>query len=291
MSWRQLYSFTSNYFELGSHRIHYVDENPSGSSEVLLMVHGNPTWSFYFREIIRHFAATHRCIAVDHLGMGLSDKPSGIRYDLELHMDNLVQFIESNELTNVHLMVHDWGGPIGIGAALRCLDRFKRFTITNTAAFPPPYVPARIAVCRIPIIGSLLMKGFNVFPKAALKMATEQPGGLKPQIASGFVAPYDRWANRNAVHDFVLDIPRSRRDKTWQLLEQMEQDLVKLRDLPVQLIWGMKDWCFRPECLERFSDAIPDASVVEIESAGHYVNEDALDAVLEAMDDFVRDRS
>ena len=278
--------------------MHYVEKNSSGDKSEndqalippVLMVHGNPTWSFYYRELVQRLSDRFRSIAVDHIGCGLSEKPAHFDYCLESHINNLVEFIDKKELSEINLVVHDWGGAIGLGAATKMPERFAKIVILNTAAFPPPYIPRRIQACRIPLLGTIAVRGFNMFAWAAIYMATERKGGLKKQVAKGMLAPYDRWSNRVAIDRFVKDIPTSENDPTWKLLTEIESNLDRLKHLPIKLIWGMKDWCFRPECLERFEQHFPDASVHRIEDAGHYVIEDAAEKVCELVDRFLTDQ-
>ena len=277
--------------------MHYVEKNSSSDKSAdyqrlippVLMVHGNPTWSFYYRDLIQRLSDRFRSVAVDHIGCGLSEKPAHFDYCLESHINNLVEFIDKKELSDINLVVHDWGGAIGLGAATRMPERFAKIVILNTAAFPPPYIPRRIQACRIPLLGTIAVRGFNLFAWAAIYMATERKGGLKKQVAKGMLAPYDRWSNRVAIDRFVKDIPTSKNDPTWKLLSEIESNLDRLKHLPIQLIWGMKDWCFRPECLERFEQHFPDARVHRIEDAGHYVIEDATEKVCELVDCFLTD--
>lgn len=275
--WRSLYPFTSHELSLAGLRYHYLDE---GSGAPLLMVHGNPTWSFYWRNLIRDLRSDYRCVAVDHMGCGLSDKPEPYPYSLSQHIDNLVQLVESLDLRDITLLVHDWGGAIGLGTALRLPERFSRLVLFNTGAFPPPFVPLRIRMCRTPLLGSWAMRRLNAFARAAVTMASEKPDRMTPVVQSGLLAPYDSWANRVAIDAFVRDIPLTRAHPTWQVLEAIEQGLSTLADRPIQMIWGMKDWCFRPSCLERFEQHFPNAEVHRLADAGHYVIEDAHERIV-----------
>jgi pimeloyl-ACP methyl ester carboxylesterase len=282
--WRSQYPFTSHELSLAGLRYHYLDE---GSGEPLLMVHGNPTWSFYWRNLIRELRSDYRCIAVDHIGCGLSDKPEPYPYTLAQHVDNLVRLIESLDLRNVTLLVHDWGGAIGLGAALRVPQRFARLVLFNTGAFPPPFVPLRIRACRTPLLGTWAMRQLNLFARAALTMATEKPERMTPVVKAGLLAPYDNWANRVAIDAFVRDIPFTRAHPTWQVLTNIEAALSSLADRPVQMIWGMRDWCFRPSCLDRFLTHFPAAEVHRLADAGHYVIEDAHEHIVPLLRDFL----
>ncbi len=255
---------------------------------VILCVHGNPTWSFYWRSVIDRFADRCRVVAVDHIGCGRSDKPprSDFPYTLASHRDNLLSLIDQLDLSNVMLLAHDWGGAIGLSALLQRKDRFNAITLLNTGAFPPPYVPWRIAACRIPVLGTAAVRGLNGFAKAAVTMAMSR-NKMSLDVAAGLLAPYDSWQNRVAIDSFVRDIPMSPRHPTHQTLLDLESALPSLADLRSCLIWGMKDWCFRPDCLYRFQAVWPNATTVEIADAGHYVIEDAPDETLQAIDRFL----
>lgn len=282
--WRALYPFQSHWMQLDALRYHYLDE---GAGRPLLMVHGNPTWSFYWRDLVREFRDRYRCVAVDHIGCGLSDKPADYPYNLKQHGENLVKLIEKLDLQDATLLVHDWGGAIGLYAALQVPERFSKIVLFNTGAFPPPFVPFRIRICRTPLLGRWAVQGLNLFARSALKMATEKTDRMTPQVKAGLLAPYDRWANRIAIHRFVADIPFSRRHPTWQTLEKIEAKLPTLADRPVQMIWGMRDWCFTPACLERLLISFPDAEVHRLADAGHYVVQDALEQIVPLVDKFL----
>jgi cis-3-alkyl-4-acyloxetan-2-one decarboxylase len=280
-TWQELYPFTSQYFELAPcKRLHFVQTGEANSHGLaILCVHGNPTWSFTYRRVLSEMSSAARVIAVDHLGCGLSDKPQRHNYCLEDHVSNLVRLIEHLDLRKVILLVHDWGGAIGLTAGLRVPDRIAGLAILNTAAFPPPYIPWRIAACRIPILGNLGMRGLNLFALAALRMTLHRLRRLDENVASGLIAPYSNWHDRIGIARFVQDIPSNSTDPTWKLLAETEQRLIQFRDRPARLIWGMQDWCFRPECLKRFQQILPQAKVTAMSDVGHYVMEEAADEV------------
>jgi haloalkane dehalogenase len=166
-------------------------------------------------------------------------------------------------------------------------ERCARIVLFNTGAFPPPFVPWRIAACRTPLLGTLALRGFNAFSRSALTMAVEKPDRMTANVRAGLLAPYDSWANRVAVDRFVRDIPFSPRHPTWKTLEQIEDGLPTLADKPTQLIWGMRDWCFRPECLERFEKHWPQAEVHKFADCGHYVVEDAHERIVPLVQSFL----
>jgi pimeloyl-ACP methyl ester carboxylesterase len=289
--WRKEYPFRSQMFDLGGVRMHYVDEGPRESPDetgAVLCVHGNPTWSFYYRKLVAGLSPSHRVIAVDHVGMGLSDKPQRYDYHLGQHVANLTALINGLDLEDITLVVHDWGGPIGALAALDVPDRLRRLVILNTGLFPPPYVPLRIRACRTPLFGGWAMQRFNAFAGPAVWMAVSgRRGPLSPAARAGLLAPYHTSASRLAIRRFVEDIPLTPRHRTWKLLEDLETGLEVFADRPTQIVWGMRDWCFRPECLERIADRLPQSRISRIEDAGHYLLEDAGDEVLAVVREFL----
>lgn len=283
--WRSLYPFASNELSLDGQRYHFLDE---GTGTPLLMVHGNPTWSFYWRNLLTEFRDDYRVVVPDHIGCGLSDKPQDYEYRLSRHVDNLVRLINHLDLTDVTLLVHDWGGAIGLGAAIQVPQRIGRIVLFNTGAFPPPFIPMRIRACRTPLLGRWAIQGLNLFARAALTMATEKPERMTPAIKAGLLAPYDSWQHRTAIAKFVADIPSNRRHPTYATLEHVEANLASLADRPIQMIWGMKDWCFTPECLERFMKHFPNADVHRLQDAGHYVVEDAHERIVPLVREFIQ---
>lgn len=282
---------------LAGQRYHYLDSAAEsqfpGSATlagrpVILCVHGNPTWSFYWRRVIERFGRDHRVIAVDHLGCGRSDKPTrrSSDYTLTGHRDRLLALIDHLKLQRIVLVAHDWGGAIGLAAAVERVESMAGVVLLNTAAFPPPYVPLRIAACRIPGLGSAMVRGLNAFARAAITMAMNK-NSLPADVAAGLLAPYGSWADRVGIDAFVRDIPLTSRHPTHAVLSRLEAELDKLADVPKRLIWGMRDWCFRPECLERFLEHWPTAEAIRLEEGGHYVLEDEPEAVLAAIAEFL----
>lgn len=285
--WRALYPFDSHWLTIDGHRMHYLDE---GQGPALLLSHGNPTWSFYWREVVRALRGKYRLIVPDHIGCGLSDKPplSDYSYRLAQRVSDLVRLIEHLDLREIALVAHDWGGAIGMGAAVAAPERFSRFALMNTAAFRAARCPRRIRLVHIPGFGPLMVQGLNLFVKAALRMAAEDQERLTPAVRAGLSAPYDSWANRIAVLRFAMDIPLKPSHPTYQTLLDIENGLGQFADRPISLIWGMKDWCFGPEFLDRFREFFPKAEVHRLEHAGHYIIEDAHEQVVPLLEDFLQ---
>jgi cis-3-alkyl-4-acyloxetan-2-one decarboxylase len=276
------FPFADRFLDIDGLRYHYVDE---GAGEVLLFVHGNPTWSFAWRNFIKALSPQYRCIAVDHIGCGRSDKPQEYDYTLANHVANLTRLIDELNLERITLVGHDWGGCIGMGAAVARPERFARFVLANTAAFRSQRIPLRIAVCRIPLLGKLAVRGFNAFAAAAQWMAVQKR--LPPAVRHGYLAPYDSWANRIATHEFVLDIPLGPSHRSYQTLINIEQGLAQFADHPILLIWGEQDWCFTTDFLAEWQQRFPTAQVERYPTANHYVFEDAREAMIERVRRFL----
>ncbi|HKB57073.1 MAG TPA: alpha/beta fold hydrolase [Lacunisphaera sp.] len=248
----------------------YLDEGEG--DEAVVMIHGNPTWSFYYRNVVRGLRGKIRCIVPDHLGCGLSDKPQGFNYTLGEHIKNLRALLDSLNLRKIHLVVHDWGGPIGLGATLAKPEQLGRVVILNTAAFADTRIPLRIRLCRIPGLGEWLVRSLNGFAWPATWMAVTRP--LSPEVKRGYLYPYDNWANRIATHRFVADIPTGQGSTSDKTLAEVERKLMLLRDHPVRILWGGQDFCFTRYYYNRWRVMLPGANADYFEEAGHYVLED-----------------
>jgi haloalkane dehalogenase len=270
---RRLYPFEPKRFETGAGAMSYLDEGRG--DEAVVMVHGNPTWSFFYRNVVLALRGTVRCIAPDHLGCGLSDKPQDYDYTLPNHIRNLTALLDSLKLKRVHLIVHDWGGPIGLGAMLPWGDGLGKVVILNTAAFADTVIPARIRFCRIPGIGEFVVRGLNGFAGPAAWMSVTKP--LSDPVKRGFLFPYDSWASRIAVHRFVLDIPTGKGTASDRALAEVERQLPLLGRKQVRILWGGRDFCFNRHYFERWVSLMPGARASYLAEAGHYVLEDGGD--------------
>ena len=282
---RDLYPFESRFIELGSHRMHYLDE---GQGETLLMLHGNPTWSFYYRNLVKGLRSQYRCVVPDHIGCGLSDKPQEYNYTLSQHIDNLAVLVDRLNLDHLTLVMHDWGGSIGMGLAVRAPEKIKRLIFFNTAAFITDRIPFSINLCRNPVIGPLAILKFNLFARVATSWACKQTNRMVGKVRRGYLAPYNSPQNRIAHLRFVQDIPLTPDIPSYPVVEHIESQLGYFRDRPVMIIWGMQDFCFTGYFLDRWKKYFPDAEVHEVEQAGHYVVEDADEEIIPWMIQFLR---
>lgn len=282
----ELYPWQPHRLKLASgHELSYLDEGPRGG-DTLLMVHGNPTWSFYYRGLVKAFADRFRCVVPDHVGMGLSDKPQDYPYTLATHAANLQALTDHLGLSErVTLVVHDWGGAIGSLWAVRNLPAVDRLIVLNTAAFRSKRIPFSINLCRIPGFGALSVRGMNAFARAAVIRAARTP--LPAKVALGYTGPYDSWKNRIATLRFVEDIPLHPGVPSWPVMEELEAALPQLADRPMLICWGGADFCFDDSFLATWQEKFPDAEVHRFAEAGHYVLEDAGPQVLERVEAFL----
>jgi cis-3-alkyl-4-acyloxetan-2-one decarboxylase len=284
-SFRNLYPFTSLYFDLKPFKLHYLDE---GEGEVLLFLHGNPTWSFYYRNLIQNFKGRYRCVAPDHIGCGFSDKPQDYSYTLDMHIDNIVRLVDFLDLKNITLVVHDWGGAIGMGLAVRKPKLIKRLVIFNTAAFLSSDIPLRISLCRIPLLGTIAIRNLNIFVRGVLRFGLKRRKQLTQNIRDGYLAPYDSFKNRIANLKFVQDIPINSSVASYSIIKDIENNLKHFKELPILMIWGIEDFCFNIKFLNRWREIFPLAEVHEVLNAGHLVVEDATDEIIPLMEGFLK---
>jgi len=254
----------------------YLDEGPS-DGEAVLCVHGNPTWSFAFRHLVRALSDRWRVVVPDHVGCGMSDRPDPYSWRLAQHVENLEALVLALDLRDITLVLHDWGGAIGMGFARRHPDRIARIVVMNTGAFASPDMPLRIAACRIPVLGRLAVQGLNGFALAATRMAVERP--LSPSARRGYLLPYRSPSERRATHAFVEDIPMDPGHPSWDELAATEAALPSFGDRPTCILWGERDWCFTPAFRRRWQQVWPAAQVTLYPDAGHYLFEDENEGV------------
>jgi len=278
----KLYPFTSHFYQLKDNiSLHYLDE---GQGDPMLMLHGNPTWSFYYRKLVAAFSISNRVIVPDHIGCGLSDKPQQYAYTLHQHIRNLDKLVSYLELKNVVLVVHDWGGPIGFGLLKRRPELVKKIVILNSAAYTSKVIAFQINMCRIPILAEQVIRRLNGFALAATYMAVAKK--MSPEIRKGYLYPYDNYENRIAIAQFVADIPMTPGHRSYQTLKSVELSLAQHR-CPVLILWGKRDFCFHDYFLNRWQEIYPHATVKTFEDAGHYVLEDAGDDIIAELGKFV----
>ncbi|MDR6841658.1 alpha/beta fold hydrolase [Pseudoxanthomonas sacheonensis] len=272
------YPYTPKKFEVRPGlSMSYLDEGPR-EGEVVVMLHGNPSWSYYWRNLVSGLSDKYRCIVPDHIGMGHSDKPGDRDYDytLQSRIDDVTALLNHLGIAGpVTLAVHDWGGMIGFGWALTHAAQVKRLVITNTAAFPLPAakkMPWQLSLGRDSKFGAFVIRAFNAFSSGASYQGVETK--MPADVRRAYVSPYNNWANRISTLRFMQDIPLHPGDKAWALVEAAGQRLPQFADRPAFIGWGLKDFVFDKHFLAGFTKALPNAQVTAFEDAGHYVLED-----------------
>ena len=271
-----LYPFEGKFLDVDGHTLHYLDQ---GRGAPVIMVHGNPTWSFYFRHLIRGLSDTHRTIVPDHIGCGFSDKPGPDDYDYTLasrvrDLDRLVSHLDLNE--RISLIVHDWGGMIGLAWALDNLDRIDRIVITNTSGFFLPrdkrFPAALWLIKNLKWFAVPAVLGANAFAGGALFLGSETR--LSPRVKKGLIAPYNSWRNRIAILKFVQDIPITPEDRSYGIVDRVDRNLNRLDPDRIMLLWGTRDFVFDRHFLNEFKRRFPTSGTHVFEDAGHYLFED-----------------
>jgi pimeloyl-ACP methyl ester carboxylesterase len=286
--YRHLYPFQSHFLDRNGLRYHYVDQ---GKGNPVVMVHGNPTWSFFFRRMITALASGHRTIAPDHMGCGLSDKPGDGEYDFRLQsrLDDFSALMDHLDLDRVTLMVHDWGGMIAMAWAVANPHRMARLIITNTAGFFPPgrkRIPLRLWVIRN--LGALATPAVlygNLFARGALHMAPRKRLALK--VKQGLLAPYNCPKNRLATLRFVQDIPLVTGDPGFHIVDRVDRHLAALAHFPMLILWGRHDFVFDVDYYNEWCRRFPKAEKHLFDDAGHYLLEDVPERIIGLVTDFL----
>ncbi len=264
------------------HVMSYLDE---GEGPVLVLVHGNPSWSYLYRNLVSLLQTQYRVIVPDHIGCGFSEKPGSFSYRLQDHIDNIGALLDHLDIDKCILGMHDWGGAIGMGWATQYPEKIQGLIVFNTAAFRSKRIPMRINVCRVPILGKILVQGLNSFALGAVHMAVT--GKMKPEIAKGFITPYNNWRNRIATHRFITDIPLKESHPSYGSLKKVERGLSRLQDKPMIIFWGGQDFCFNDSFYKEWLSRFPQAECYYYPEAGHYVLEDAFAEIKGPLQEFL----
>ena len=266
----------------------YVDE---GAGHPVVMVHGNPSWSYMYRKLVLALRDGYRTIAPDHIGMGRSDVPPRSRYpyDLPRRVEDLTRFLASLDLAEpVTLVVHDWGGMIGLAWAVEHPDQVARLVLLNTAAFPLPShkrLPLSLQLARTPFLGELLVRGGNAFAVGATVLGVRRRR-MPRAVRQGYLAPYSSWRRRLGINQFLQDIPVEPSHPSYPVVAATGEHLDRLTSIPTLICWGTKDPVFDLDYLAEWERRLPDAEVHRID-AGHFVLEDAPDVVIPLVEGFL----
>jgi len=284
-----LYPFQNNFLELKGLQYHYLDE---GQGDPVVMVHGNPSWSFYYRDLVKALRGRYRAIVPDHIGCGLSEKPGSADYpySLQRRVDDLEALLEHIDIRErITLVVHDWGGMIGMAYACRHPERIARLVILNTAAFHLPAgkkFPLALKICRDTALGRFLVLKLNMFALMAARVGCKR-NPMSEALRGAYCAPYDTSADRIATLRFVQDIPLRPGDSGYDLVSEVEAGLERFADLPMTICWGLKDFVFDRHFLKEWQRRFPRAEVHTFADCGHYILEDAKDEVIPIIERFL----
>ena len=275
-SFQELYPFKSNFIDINGHDLHYIDK---GKGKPVIMVHGNPTWSFYFRNLIQELSKDFRAIALDHIGCGFSDKPDANSYNYTLEsrvkdLDTLIKHLNINE--KINFIVHDWGGMITLAWAVDNIEKIDKIIISNTSGF---FLPKEKNLPFLLWLGKYIrpfatpaVLGFNAFAKTALLLCSKK--GLSNKVKKGLIAPYNSWRNRIATLKFVQDIPIDKNDSSFQIVKHVDENLKYLKESDLMFLWGAKDFVFDLTFLNEFKRRFPRSKTRVFHDAGHYLFED-----------------
>lgn len=286
--YRDGYPFRSHFLDRHGFQYHYLDE---GSGEAVVMVHGNPTWSYFFRRVIGALSPTCRCIAPDHMGCGLSDKPDESRYDFHLRsrVADFSALMDHLNLERVTLMVHDWGGMIAMAWAVANPNRVARIVVTNTAGFFPPGgkgIPLRLWIVRnLGAIARPAVLYGNLFARGATVMAPRKR--LSADVKKGLLAPYNCPRNRIATLRFVQDIPLVAGDPGFDIVDSVARNLDRLSSVPMLILWGKHDFVFDVDYYNEWRRRFPSAECHLFEDAGHYLLEDVPETIIGRVTNFL----
>lgn len=288
---KDIYPFESKFVDLTDLKYHYVDE---GEGDPVVMLHGNPTWSIYYRELIKALKPSYRCIAPDHIGCGLSEKPddSGYDYTLEQRVNDLEMLLQYLKIyDNITLVMHDWGAMIGMAYAMRNPESIKKLVILNSFAFHFPIekkLPFNMRILRNTEMGGAIARHFNLFSSASSLFGCTRT--LMPtELRQAYVSPYDSWENRIAIQRFLQDIPLEEEHPTFDLVSEVQESIKEFSHLPAEIFWGMKDNLFDQDFLDIWTELLPNAKVHKYDDCGHYILEDASEDVIKKIKNFLKE--
>ena len=285
------YPFKSHFLTLNGLEYHYLDE---GRGEPVVMLHGNPTWSFYYRNLVKALRSDYRVVVPDHIGCGLSDKPADSYYSftLQQRVDDLEALLESLDIRdNITLVLHDWGGMIGMAYAHRHPERIARLVILNTAAFHLPEakpLPLALKICRETQLGAFLVQGLNLFALTAARIGCKRHP-MPADLRQAYCYPYRTWHDRLAILRFIQKIPLAPGDSGYQLVTEVEAGLGQFAETPMIICWGERDFVFDQHFLAEWQRRFPGAEVHAFPDCGHYILEDAEEEVIPLIGGFLQE--
>ncbi|MBO9703182.1 MAG: alpha/beta fold hydrolase [Sporocytophaga sp.] len=277
------YPFTSNYFDINGHKIHYIDE---GQGETILFIHGTPSWSFDFRNVIKKLKSDFRCIAIDHIGFGLSDKPEHYDYSPQNHSKTLERFVIHKGLQKFALVMHDFGGPISLNFAIKHPEKISNIIILNSWLWSSKDNPEFIKLSKIlksPIL-PLLYRYLNFSPRYILPESFGDHK-LPKYLLKQYTKPFANRTQRNGTVAFARSLLH---DQNW--FQELWNKRQPIADKLTLFIWGMKDPIITPKYLDKFSSGFTNSKIIKLETCGHFPQEEQSEIVAQSIFEFLRER-
>lgn len=277
------YPFTSNFFDINGQKLHYIDE---GKGETILFVHGTPSWSFDYRNVIKKMKTNFRCVAIDHIGFGLSDKPEDYDYSTQNHSKTLEKFVFEKQLKDITLVVHDFGGAIGLNFAIQHPEKIKNLVVLNSWLWSSKNEPDFIKLSKIlksPLL-PFLYRNLNFSAKFILPKSFGD-NKLSKHLAKQYTKPFADRTQRNGTLAFAKSLLN---DQDW--FEELWNKRQAISDKPTLFLWGMKDPVIKPHYLDKFQIGFTNSTTVKIETSGHFPQEEQADTVTKEMLDFLTDK-
>lgn len=274
------YPFTSNYFGINGQRLHYIDE---GKGPAILFVHGTPSWSFDYRHLVKKLQENYRCIAIDHIGFGLSDKPRHYDYSTQNHSKTLEKFVLEKQLDRLTLVVHDFGGPIGLNFARQYPEKIKRLVILNSWLWSSKSDPGFVRLSKLlksPLL-PFLYRYLNFSPRFILPKSFGDRK-LPQHIIRQYTKPFAGKNERNGVVAFAGSLLN---DQDW--FQELWDTRQAISDKPTLFIWGMKDPLIKPHYLDKFKNGFRNSTTKRLETTGHFPQEEQPEIVAQEIMNFL----
>lgn len=275
-----LYPFKSHFIQLQSGKMHYVDE---GAGDIMLFVHGTPTWSFLYRDFIKDLSRNYRCLAIDYLGFGLSEKPESFSGTPQNHAKNLSEFIQKMNLKNITLIVHDFGGPIGLAAGIENADRIQKVVLFNSWLWETKNNEDAQKIDKLinGRLGKFLYLNMNFSPKVLLKQGFSDKKKLSKNVHKQYIKPFPDKRSRMSLFHIAQALVGASGwyQKQWELLD-------KLIDKDWLVIWGTQDQFITTTYLDKWKSRLQNAEVIEL-NCGHFVQEEKTAESIKAINRFI----
>ena len=271
---KEMYPFTSRYMPLETGaKLHYIEE---GKGETVLFLHGHPTWSFFFRNLILSIRADFRCIAIDHVGYGLSDKPMDYNYTTQQHIQDTIRFVEKKQFKKFHIVGHDFGVAIMLALAERWPERISSMSVMNSSLWFKA-IPPLITVFKLPLVGALLTIPFNLLPRACASFGINDV--VASEVVKGYIWPYRHLKDRIGIYKGTQDIPWMASHPTLETLETIAHKTYILGNKKTCFFWADRDFRYPFQDLKSWANILPNATYKRYPIAGDYLLEDSAKAL------------